>query len=420
MVEDLDGVEVIMDDVIIAGDESTHDERLQKFLERASKNGLKVNREKCRIRQKEVPYVGHLLTAEGLKIDPQKIKAIQEMPEPESKEDVKRLLGFIQFLSRYLPGLSTVDAPLRELDKSDVLFHWDHPQKKSFEKIKELVSQAPVIQYYDVTKPVTIQCDASGKGLGAVLLQDNKPVCYASRSLTDTETRYAPIESEMLAVFFACRKFHQYIYGRSVVVETDHKPLQAISTKPLSQVPLRLQKMILNVRGYDVEIRYIPGCRQVLADTLSRASVQDNDGKVYEEFQEINVVLSVSDERCEEFQNETKRDPELQSVLTMVKNGWPDTKPEVPIEARPYWTFRDELAAADGLLFKGTRLIVPKILRPEMLRQIHKSHLGIAKCRQRAREVLFWPGMSVEIEQMVINIIVVCVLTMPRNSPQNH
>ena len=188
-----------------------------------------------------------------------------------------------------------------------------------------------------------------------------------------------------------------------MVVETDHKPLQAISSKPLSQVPLRLQKMILNVRGYDVEIRYIPGCRQVLADTLSRASVKDDDWKAYEEFQEINVVLSVSDERCEEFQNETKRDPELQSVLTMVKNGWLDTKPEVPIEARPYWTLRDELAAADGLLFKGIRLIVPKILRPEMLRQIHKSHLGIAKCRQRAREVLFWPGMSVEIEQMVTN-----------------
>ena len=254
------------------------------------------------------------------------------MPEPESKEDVKRLLGFIQFLSRYVPGLSTVDAPLRELEKSDVLFHWDHPQKGSFKKIKVLVSQAPVQQYYDVTKPVTI---ASGKGLGAVLLQDNKTVCYASRALTDTETRYAPIESEMLAVVFACRKFHQYIYGRlrSVVVETDHKPLQAISSKQLSQVPLTLQKMILNVRGYDVDI---PGCRQVLADTLSRASVKDDDCKAYQEFQKINVVLSVSDERCEEFQNETKRDPELQSVLTMVKNGWPDMKPEVPIEARPY------------------------------------------------------------------------------------
>ena len=359
-----------------------------------------------------MPYVGHLLTAEGLKIDPQKVKAIHEMPEPKTKEDVKRLLGFVQFLSRYLPRLATVDAPLRELEKSDVLFHWDYPQMESFRKIKQLVSQAPVLQYYDVDKPVTIQCDASGKGLGAVLLQDNKPVCYASRALTDIETRYAPIETEMLAVVFACRKFHQYIYGRSVTIETDHKPLQAISTKPLSQVPLRLQKMILNVRGYDVEIRYIPGSQQVLADTLSRASMHSDDSGADEEFKAINLALSVSDERYEEFQKETKIDPELQAVLAMVKNGWSDTKVQVPVEARPYWTLRDDVATADGVLFKGTRLIVPKSLRPEMLRQIHKSHLGIVKCRQRAREVLFWPGMSVE--------IVVCVRTMPRNNPLSH
>ena len=123
-------------------------------------------------------------------------------------------------------------------------------------------------------------------------------------------------------------------------------------------------------------IHYIPGCKQVLADTLSRASVQNDDSGALEEFQEINVVLSVSDERYEEFQKETEKDPELQAVLTMVKTGWPDTKPQVPVEARPYLTFRDEVATADGLLFKGTRLIVPKLLRPEMLRQIHKSHLN--------------------------------------------
>ena len=152
--------------------------------------------------------------------------------------------------------------------------------------------------------------------------------------------------------------------------------------------------MILNVRGYDAEIRYIPGSKQVLADTLSRAAVPNADNKTYADIQEINMVLSVSEERYEEFQKETKTDPELQAVLTMVTKGWPDTKQQVPVDARSYWTFRDEVATADGLLFQGTRLVVPKALKPEMLRQIHKSHLGIVKCRQRAREVLFWPGMS--------------------------
>ena len=120
-------------------DETTHDERLTKFLERASKKGLKLNKEKCKIHERKVPYVGHLLIAEGLKIDPQKVKAIHEMPEPKTKGDVRRLLGFVQFLSRYLPKLSTVDAPLPELEKSDVLFHWEYPQKESFRTIKQLV-----------------------------------------------------------------------------------------------------------------------------------------------------------------------------------------------------------------------------------------------------------------------------------------
>ena len=107
MAEDLEGVELIMDEAVVVGNETTHDERLQKFLDRASKQGLKLNKKKCKIRQPQVPYVGHLLTSEGLKIDSQKVKAVEEMPAPQSKEDVKRLLGFVHFLSRYLPSLST-------------------------------------------------------------------------------------------------------------------------------------------------------------------------------------------------------------------------------------------------------------------------------------------------------------------------
>ena len=213
MNEDLEGVEVIMDDFVVAGDEKAHDERLQKFPDTASKQSLKLNKEKCKIRQTQVPYVGHLLTSEGLKIDPQKVKAVQEMPAPQIKEDVKCLLGFVQFLSLYLPSLSTVDAPLRELEKQDMLFHWDPLQQESFEKIEKLVSEAPVLQYYNVSKPATIQCNASGKGLGAVLLHDDKPVCYPSRALTVTESTYVPTKAEMLAVIFACHKFYQYIYA---------------------------------------------------------------------------------------------------------------------------------------------------------------------------------------------------------------
>ena len=115
------------------------------------------------------------------------------------------------------------------------------------------------------------------------------------------------------------------------------------------------------------------------------------------------MVLSISEEWYEDFQKETTVRPGLQAVLTMRRNEWPDTKQQFAIEARPYWTFSDEVVTADGLLFKGTRLIIPQVMRPENIHQIHKSHLGIAKCRQRTREVLFWPGMSLDVEQMVSN-----------------
>ena len=160
--------------------------------------------------------------------------------------------------------------------------------------------------------------------------------------------------------------------------------------------------MILNLHGY--EVRYITGNKQIVADTLRRAAVPSAEKEGYEAFQEINLVLSVSEERYEEFKKETKLDAELQAVRTMVTNGWPDTKQQVPTEARPYWSFRDKVATADGLLFKETRLIVPKSMRAEMFRRIHKSHLGKSSADRE-------PGMcyfglecrSVDIEQMVNN-----------------
>ena len=129
--------------------------------------------------------------------------------------------------------------------KKDILFHWDSAQEESFSKIKNILSSSPVLTFYDVSKPVIISCDASQSGLGALLLQDEKPVAYASRSLSSAETRYAQIEKELLAVVFAFTKFHQYMYSKDVIVESDHKPLEPILKKSLAATSPRLQRMLL-------------------------------------------------------------------------------------------------------------------------------------------------------------------------------
>ena len=142
----------------------------------------------------------------------------------------------------------------------------------AFNTVKQYLAKAPVLKYYDVTEEVTIQCDASETGLGAVLLQNEQPVAYASRALTDTETRYAQIEKELLAIVWATNKFDQYILGREVVhVESDHQPLKSVFSKPIHKSPKRLQRMLMALQSYSLDIQYKKGALMWISDALSRA-----------------------------------------------------------------------------------------------------------------------------------------------------
>ena len=145
--------------------------------------------------------------------------------------------------------MSTITHPIRELLKLDVIFEWAEPQERAFHKVKEVLSKQPVLAYFDVAKPVTISCDASQSGLGAVILQENKPVAFATRALTDAETRYAQIEKELLVVVFSFNKFHQYVYGTEVTVESDHKPLEAITKSSHQQLHQDCKECCYNYRN---------------------------------------------------------------------------------------------------------------------------------------------------------------------------
>ncbi len=403
MDEMLEGIlfaNAVMDDILVAGrDEAHHNKVLKEVLQRATNYNLKLNFEKVKVRKNEVPYVGHIISAEGLKPDPEKIKAVRDMPAPESKESVRRFLGFVQYLAKFLPMLAEVEVPLRELTKDKAIFHWDAPQREAFSQLKKLCCEAPVLKYYNVREEVTIQCDASNHAVGAVLLQKGRPVAYASRKLRDSENNWAPIEKEMLAIVFSTQKFREYIVGKQTTVQTDHKPLETILRKPLISAPLRLQTMILKIKGYDLKVEYLPGKKQWIADTLSRASPTDAPPED-EEFT-VNMIdkMSVSDQKYAEFQQKTA--DELHELYKMILAGWPETKEQVPHSIREYWLVRDELAVLDGIAYRGQRIVVPPTMRSRMLDLIHETHLGTVKSKQRARETLYWPGMSSEIEEKV-------------------
>lgn len=233
----------------------------------------------------------------------------------------------------------------------------------------ETLTKSPVLTYFDPKKTTTLQVDASQYGLGAALMQEGKPVAYASKSLTPTEINYAQIEKEMYAVIFGCKKFHQYIFGRKVVVETDHKPLIPISKKPLHAAPPRLQRMLIQLQKYDVELVYIPGKQIPVADTLSRNFMPDTFQELASGIEaHVHTVLSnapVSDQKIKKIQEATQSDEQLQELRNTILTGWPESRKECSPTVTEFWNYRDELSVVDHLILKGEKIVIPKLLRPK-------------------------------------------------------
>ena len=406
--EGLDGVTAIVDDILVFGQtRAEHDQRLKAMLDRTRERGVRLNPDKCRIGLTEVSYFGHTLSRDGIKPDPNKVKAIREMQPPQSKAELETVLGMINYLSRFAPHLSQVNSPLRQLLKQDSEFAWDANHDKAFQDMKNLITQhpGPVLSYFDPQKELRLQVDASKSGLGAVMLQEGKPIAYASKSLNSTEENYAQIEKELYAVVFGCKRFHEYMYGRRVIVESDHKPLEAILKKPLAAAPPRLQRMILQLQKYDIHILHRPGKEIPVADTLSRKSIEYQDRALQEGMEaQVHTVLNslpVSDTRLTEIKHETAQDAQLAALRRATLTGWPDTRKQCPPSIQEYWNHREEISQMDGMLFKGERIIVPQKLREDMIRRVHASHLGMEKNKYRAKDLLFWPGMGKQIEEAV-------------------
>ena len=216
-------------------------------------------------------FFGRVFSAEGYSPDPEKIQGISEMTPPQTKQELQSFLGAVNYLQMFIPHLSLNTEPLWALLKKENCFAWDENTNTCFQKIKSQLQKALLrpLRYYDQSKLVTLQCDASLKGLGACIIQDGQPIAFVSKSLMDTETHYANIERELLAIVYGCEKFHTYLYGRTFIVEMDHKPLEMISLKYLTVAPACLQRMLLCLQQYDLVITYQPGREMLLVDALS-------------------------------------------------------------------------------------------------------------------------------------------------------
>ncbi|GBL95541.1 Transposon Ty3-I Gag-Pol polyprotein [Araneus ventricosus] len=369
---DIPGVLVYFDDLLTAGDTiEQHDEILGKVIKRAKELNIKFNQNKIQLKVPEVKYLGYIFSSEGMKPDPDYVQAIIDMPEPRNKTELQRILGMINYLRQFIPQASTISAPLRELLKKSTVWHWLPVHETTLKTLKYKIASTPVFSVFNSSKSIVIQADSSKDGLGCCLLQDGRPVAFASRSLTEIEKGYAQIEKEFLSIVFAVTKFHYFIYGRQVEVLTDHKPLVSIMSK--------------NV-----------------ADLLSRAYIVKplkDDIEMTELVHSLTKHLQISESRKKEFKEATLSDVGLSHVLKFWNEGWPSNGQNISPEAWEYFKFRDNIYVEEGLVFLNDRIIVPVSLRSEMLNILHQAHCGMEKAR--ARQVLFWPGITKDIENMV-------------------
>ena len=415
MLSGLSGVLCLMDDVLVFGkDQAEHDDRLEKVLKRIESAGVTLNPNKCEFSKLELKFLGHIINKQGVKADPAKTQAILDMQPPKNVSEARRFIGMTNQLAKFIPCSAELMKPLTALLSSKHSFQWGPSQSEAFDKLKEILTKPSILTLYDPMADTKVSADASSFGLGAVILQRSetkqpwKPVAYASRTMTSTETHYAQIEKEALALTWACKRFSMYLLGRSFLLETDHKPLiSLLSTKNLENLPPRILRFRLRMMRYNFSIVHVPGKALITADALSRAPLPSDSTDSFDLQESAETFISAVVEalpasaNClEQIANAQLADPTLQYVIKYCQEGWP-AKHMIKGSLKPYWCVRSELSLYNNLLMRAHRIVIPTCLQQDTLSRIHEGHQGIVKCRLRARTSVWWPGISQQIKAMI-------------------
>lgn len=398
-------VSCYLDDILIAGSDIEECRKLvHEVLSRLEHYEVKVNLSKCRFYEGSVEYLGHRIDKDGIHPTTEKLRAIQDAPEPQNVTQLRAYLGLLNYYSKFIPMLSSQIRPLYSLLEKNVDFVWSKECQSSFELSKKLIMQNQVLTHYDPNKTLVVSCDASSYGVGSVLsIRENgvdKPVFFASGTLSKAEKNYSQIEREALALIFGIKRFHKYIYGRPFILVTDHQPLKTIFNpeKGISVMSAsRLVRWNVILSAYNYIIEYKKGSDMYEADALSRLPLKDstnvefaiNSFNMLDELPLSNVEVAKA----------SAKDPVLLKVKDFCLRGWP-SKIVDPI-LKPYFIKRTELSVEGDYVLKGNKVIIPEILRSKVLEIIHSDHIGMVRCKLLARTTVWWPGINTDIEMLV-------------------
>ncbi|KAJ9558183.1 hypothetical protein OSB04_012797 [Centaurea solstitialis] len=381
---------VFIDDILIYSKTAEeHGEHLRKVLEMLKREQLYAKFSKCEFWLKEVQFLGHIVTQEGIKVDPAKIEAIKDWESPKSPSEVRSFLGLAGYYRRFIEHFSAIATPLTALTKKDVKFEWTSTCEYAFNNLKGKLTSAPILTLPNGTDGFVVYCDASKLGLGCVLMQDGKVIAYASRKLKVHELNYPTHDMELAAVVFALKIWRHYLYGVKCQIYTDHKSLQYLLNQ--KELNMRQRRWIELLSDYDCEILYHPGKRNVVADALSRKGGKVKPGIVDSQIGMVAYRISIV--------------PDLKSEI---KEWQEKASKEENLKSERMVGFLDTLVTnTEGLKCFGNRIWIPKLgdLRKKILIEAHKSkysvHPGTNKMYHGLRQSYWWPGMKKDIAYFV-------------------
>ena len=411
LLRDIPGVFCYLDDILVTGSsKEEHDKSLRLVLLSLQSAGLKLRLEKCSIGVSSVTYLGYLIDGEGIHPTEEKVKAITEAPEPTNTTQLRAYLGLLNFYRRFLPQAASHLEPLNRLLKANTSWTWDKEQELAFQKSKELLLNSEALVHFDPKLPLVVVADSSAYGIGAVLChvvdEVERPICFVSRTLTSAERNYSQLEKEALALVFALRKFHYYLWGQAnFTLITDHKPLLGIFSPTKSIPPMasgRIQRWSLLLQSYNFTLRHRSGALLGTADALSRLPLSNETGEntpVPSEWTFLVNFLDSSPITSEDIRNQTRKDPILSKISKFCEVGWPVTTVGDP-GLVPYIRRKEELSLQNGCVLWGSRVIIPSNLRHSILHELHASHSGSSRMKELARSYLWWPNLDKDLEEL--------------------
>lgn len=376
---------VFFDDILIySPSEESHQQHLKQALEILQANRLFVNQKKCEFGKTEVAYLGHIISGQGVAADPSKIQAMLSWPTPTTLKALRGFLGLTGYYRKFVAGYARIALPLTDQLKKDK-FGWNSEAAAAFETLKQAMTSAPVLALPDFTKPFIIETDASGFGLGAVLLQDQQPVAYYSQVLGSRARLKSIYEKELMAIVFAVLRWRPYLRGRRFIVRTDQLSLKFLLEQRI--VGEEYQKWVTKLMGYDFDIQYRSGASNRVADALSRVSDQV----------ECTTLVVPQWQHWDTLRTELAEDDFLKKLKDNITSG---TQSHVGFTVE------------QGVLFYKNRLVIPRTskLISTLIGEFHTTpvggHSGETKTYHRLAAELYWVGMRKDIAKFVRECLV--------------